>query len=91
MRIIPTRKYSSVTPFRKQSFLCRIARLLPRDERGQGILEYVLVLIVVLGSIFVMARPVIAKMQKSFEKSLKGGIFKEDASGSNFYYFPVGK
>lgn len=60
-----------------------------RSERGQGMLEYVLVLIVVLGMVFMAARPVIAKLQKSMEKGMKGGIFKEDASGSNFYYFPV--
>ncbi len=60
-----------------------------RSERGQGMLEYVLVLIVVLGVVLVAARPVIAKLKGSVEKGLKGGIFKEDASGSNFYYFPV--
>ena len=78
MRIIPTSRFSSVIPFK-----------VLRNEKGQGILEYVLVLMVVLGTIFVLARPVIARMQKTFEKSLKGGIFKEDPSGSNFYYFPL--
>lgn len=58
-------------------------------ERGQGFLEYILVLIVVLGGILVLARPVIAHLQKTFEKGLKGGIFKDDPTGSNFYYFPL--
>ena len=81
MRNIPTRKSSSGIPSRGFALL--------RDQRGQGFLEYVLVLMVVLGTIFVLARPVIARLQKSFEKNLKGGIFKEDPSGSNFYYFPL--
>ena len=77
MRIIPIRKFFGAIPFKGLG------------QRGQGILEYVLVLMVVLGTIFVLARPVIARLQKSFEKNLKGGIFKEDPSGSNFYYFPL--
>jgi hypothetical protein len=63
--------------------------MLLRNQRGQGILEYLLVLFVVLGTIFVLARPVIAKLQGKFEKALKGGIFKNEQSGSNFYYFPL--
>jgi hypothetical protein len=59
------------------------------DERGQGILEYLLVLMIVLGMIFVLARPVIAHLQKNFEKGMKGSIFKDDPSGSSFYYFPL--
>ncbi len=60
-----------------------------RDQRGQGMLEYILVLVVILGTVFVAARPIIASLQKKFEKSIKGGIFRDDRTGSNFYYFPV--
>ncbi|MGZ3650416.1 MAG: TadE/TadG family type IV pilus assembly protein [Bdellovibrionota bacterium] len=79
MRNILTRKFSAVTP----------SRGLLRNQRGQGILEYVLVLMIVLGVIFVMARPVIARLQSKFEKGIKGGIFKEDPTGGSFYYFPL--
>jgi hypothetical protein len=44
---------------------------------------------VVLGVIFVMARPVIGSLGKKISDGLKGGFFAEDMSGSNFYYFPV--
>ena len=27
--------------------------------------------------------------RREFEKGLKGGIFKNDPSGANFYYFPL--
>jgi hypothetical protein len=84
MRIIPTGKYSGGTLSKKGRF-----RSLLRNQRGQGFLEYILVLMVVLGTIFVLARPVMARLQKKFEKGMKGGIFKADPSGSNFYYFPV--
>lgn|GEM_PF-4836074 len=52
-------------------------------------MEYMLVLMVILGTVFVAARPVIGRLQKKFEKGLKGGIFKEDATGGQFYYFPI--
>jgi len=48
-----------------------------------------LVLLVVLSVVFVAARPVIGKLQKKFEKGLQGGIFKEDSTGQQFYYFPL--
>lgn len=52
-------------------------------------LEYLLVTMVVVGVLFVAARPVIAKIQAKLDKGMKGGIFKEDPSGSQFYYFPL--
>jgi hypothetical protein len=82
MPSIPTRKYSAGILFKR-------LRALARDQRGQGFLEYILVLLVVLGTIFVLARPVIARLQGKFEKGIKGGIFKADPSGGNFYYFPL--
>jgi hypothetical protein len=83
MRSIRTKKFSAVTLSREGR------RSALRNQQGQGFLEYILVLMVVLGVIFVLARPVIAKLEKTFEKGLKGGIFKEDPTGSNFYYFPL--
>ncbi len=91
MRIIPTRKFSKGTPSRKGriSLLRRISNFLPRDQRGQGMLEYLLVVLVILGVVFAGAKPVIARLKGKFEKALKGGIFKEDPTGQQFYYFPL--
>ena len=77
-----TRKFSGGTLFR--GVLRRVA-----DQRGQGFLEYILVLMVVLGVVFVLARPVIQRLQTKFKTGLSGGVFKQDPTGSNFYYFPV--
>lgn len=105
MRSIRTRKFSGATRFRRVRQRCSLPERLPlrssfarlrraplpllSNQKGQGFLEYVLVLMVVLGTIFVLARPVIARLQDNLQKGLKGGIFKEDPTGSNFYYFPV--
>ena len=69
--------------------LRRISNFLPRDQRGQGMLEYLLVVLVILGVVFAGAKPVIARLKGKFEKALKGGIFKEDPTGQQFYYFPL--
>ncbi len=87
MRIIPTRKCSKGTPSRSRSKRRRPG--LFRDQRGQGMLEYLLVVLVVVGVVFAGARPVINRLKDKFEKSLKGGIFKDDPSGQQFYYFPL--
>jgi hypothetical protein len=91
MPSIPTRKYSAATLFKGLRAFTRSGPLarFRRNERGQGFLEYILVLMVVLGTIFVLARPVISRLQGKIEKGLKGGIFKADPSGGNFYYFPL--
>lgn len=91
MRSIPTRKFSEGIPCKKRrvSLLRRISNFLPRDQRGQGILEYLLVVLVVVGVVFAGAKPVIARLKGKFEKALKGGIFKEDPTGQQFYYFPL--
>ncbi|MGE3260233.1 MAG: Flp family type IVb pilin [Bacteriovoracia bacterium] len=60
-----------------------------RNERGQSILEYILVLAVVVGMIFVLARPVFGSLQKKIGDSLKEGFFSDDPSGGKFYYFNV--
>jgi hypothetical protein len=59
------------------------------NERGQAIVEYVLVLAVVLGMLFVLAKPVIGSLQKKIGDNLKNGFFAEDPSGDGFYYFPL--
>jgi hypothetical protein len=91
MPIIPIRKSSEGIPCkgRRRGLLRRLSNALPRDERGQGILEYLLVVLVVVGVVFAGAKPVIARLKGKFEKSLKGGIFKDDPTGQQFYYFPL--
>ena len=60
MPSILTRKFSGAILFNRM-----------RGEKGQGMLEYVLVLMVVLGIVFVLAKPVIARMQKTDRKSTR--------------------
>jgi hypothetical protein len=60
-----------------------------RDQRGQSILEYILVLMVVVGMIFVLARPVFGSLQKKIGDSLKQGFFTDDPTGGKFYYFNI--
>lgn len=66
-----------------------LSRGMLRNERGQSILEYILVLAVVVGMIFVLARPVFGSLQKKIGDSLKEGFFSDDPSGGKFYYFNV--
>jgi hypothetical protein len=82
---IRTRKCSAVT----RSAAERGPGRALRNELGQGILEYVLVLAVVIGIFLVLAKPYMAKFNKQYEKLFKGGVFAEDSTGSKFYYFPV--
>jgi hypothetical protein len=82
---IPTRKFSAATRSAGKFSRARIGA----GERGQGILEYVLVLAVVIGIFLLLAKPFMAKYKGQYEKLFKGGVFAEDSSGSKFYYFPV--
>lgn len=60
-----------------------------RNERGQTIVEYILVIAVVVGMIFVLAKPIFGSLQKKIGDSLKQGFFSDDPSGSKFYYFRI--
>lgn len=59
------------------------------DERGQGILEYLLVLAVVVGMFLLVGRPFLTKIAPKFQNLGKSGVFAQDSTGSNFYYFPI--
>jgi hypothetical protein len=78
MRIIPTKKFFGGTLFR-----------VFRNQKGQGFLEYLLILVVVLGVLFVAARPWVLKLENKFKTGFKAGIFTNDPTGSNFYYYPI--
>lgn len=60
-----------------------------RDQRGQALVEYILIIMVVLGLFMIVARPAIGKLGKKISDGLKGGIFADDPSGGRFYYYPV--
>ena len=59
------------------------------DQRGQTALEYILVLMVVLGVVFALARPLMNELSKKVQGSFKTGFLAEDPSGGGFYYFPL--
>lgn len=63
----------------------RAAGRRPRS-RGQGIVEYILIVAVVLSVILVVAKPFLKGLQTKFGDSFKGGILGER---SNLYYYPV--
>ena len=59
-----------------------------KRERGQTLVEYVLVLVVIVGIIILLVRPFLGQFLGSMRGSFQdASIFKEDGSG--FYYFPV--
>lgn len=60
-----------------------------KSKSGQGILEYVLVLAVVLSIFMVVGRPFLKDIGGKIQGLSQKGIFSEDSSGSNFYYFPL--
>ncbi|MGZ3693957.1 MAG: Flp family type IVb pilin [Bdellovibrionota bacterium] len=72
----------------KKFFGATLSRL-RRDERGQTIVEYILVIAVVIGVIFVLARPIFGNLQTKIGDSLKAGFFSDDPTGGKFYYFNV--
>lgn len=62
-----------------------------RREGGQVALEYLLVLIVSVSLFMIVAKPYLTDITKKFETLSKKGVFADDPSGSNFYYFPIPK
>ncbi len=65
------------------------AAIRSKKERGQVLVEYILIIMVVLGLFMIVARPALGKLGKKINDGLKGGIFADDPSGSGFYYYPV--
>ena len=57
-----------------------------KEQNGQGLLEYILVLSVVLGIVLIFLRPFFTDLRAKVEEGFTKGIFSKDA---NFYYFPV--
>jgi len=60
-----------------------------RSEAGQGILEYILVLAVVLSIFMVFGKPFVAKFGPKFRDIGKDGFFTDDSSGAQFYYYRI--
>jgi Tfp pilus assembly protein FimT len=76
-------------PIRKFFAAIRSRALAPGGEKGQTIVEYLLILVVVLSIFMVFAKPFMKDLNKKFETASKKGFFAEDPSGGNFYYFPM--
>lgn len=60
-----------------------------KNSQGQGILEYVLILAVVISIFMVVGRPFLKDFGGKIQGLSQKGIFSEDSSGSSFYYFPL--
>lgn len=63
--------------------------ILFRSQKGQGILEYVLVMAVVLSIFLIFAKPFVSKFGPRFRDIGKEGFFADDSSGSQFYYYRI--
>jgi Flp pilus assembly pilin Flp len=67
--------------------LLRFGRAFLRDEAGQGLVEYVLIVGVVLSVVVVIAKPFFKTLRERVGESFEAGVFgKTDV---NFYYFPL--
>lgn len=92
---IRTRKYLSATPFKRscssiQQQVTRQKRLsILRRQKGQAVLEYLLIVLVILGIFITIARPGFEKLTENIQATLKSGFFAEDDDGSGFYYYPL--
>ncbi len=69
-------------------FLKRFSRV-THSESGQGILEYLLVTLVIVGMVIVFAKPFMSSLSKKLTTSMNTGFFNDDGSGSSFYSFSV--
>ena len=83
------RSKRSFEDIRYKQRLRAIPSPLVERENGQVIVEYLLIVAVVLGAGMVLAKPLMAKLGDKFQKEFKGGMFKDDPTGSGFYYYPV--
>ncbi len=83
---IPIRKFSAATRSAPNPPAKRRRRF---GEGGQGVLEYLLVLAVVIGIFLLASRTFMPGFKKKFQSVFKTGMFAEDSTGSKFYYFPV--
>jgi hypothetical protein len=60
-----------------------------KNQRGQGMLEYILILAVAVSLFMLVGRPYLKDLGKKFQGLGKQGFLAEDNTGSNFYYFPI--
>lgn len=63
--------------------------ILYKSQSGQGILEYVLVLAVVLTIFLIFAKPFVKKFGPRFRDMGKEGFFADDTTGAQFYYYRI--
>lgn len=69
--------------------MSKFLRRIKSNQAGQAVVEYLLILIVVLGIFMVVARPGIGRLGKKIQDSLNAGFFNSDPQGGGFYYFPI--
>ena len=68
-----------------------IRRCLRSNERGQGMLENILVLAVIFGVFLLLVRPSFEKLQKKFSSGIKGDSFfgGQGSDVDGFYHYPM--
>lgn len=49
-------------------------------------MEYILVIVLVLGAVMILLRPFLGDLRTKIEESVTQGVFHKD---NNFYYYPV--
>lgn len=60
-------------------------------QRGQAVLEYILIMAVIIGLFMIVVRPRMADIQQKLAEGLKAGALSSDPnSGTGYpYYFPM--
>lgn len=58
-------------------------------EKGQAVVEYTLVILLVMGVFIAILRPELTKFMKKFTNNFSTGMFAADNTGESFYRFHV--
>ena len=59
------------------------------DERGQVVVEYILILVAVISIFVAILRPEVKNLQNKLTAQFSKGFFQTDETGEGFYHFRV--
>ncbi len=59
------------------------------DERGQVVVEYILILVAVISIFVAILRPEVKNLQNKLTSQFSKGFFQVDETGEGYYHFRV--